>query len=64
MKTFDENIPVTDARLKRGLADAVELIEKYGDQYWPIFDRLEQELKLRDTKLQRLKKFKRRSKFL
>lgn len=63
MKVFDENKPLSDAQLKRGLSDAVEVIERYGDQYWPIFDRLEKELKLRDSKLNRLKKFKRRSKF-
>ena len=63
MKVFDENKPISDAQLRRGLSNAVEVIERYGDQYWPIFDRLEQELKLRDSKLDRLKRFKRRSKF-
>ena len=63
MKVFDENKPLSDAQLKRGLSDAVEVIERYGDQYWPIFDRLEEELKLRDSKLDRLKRLKRRSKF-
>ena len=63
MKVFNENKPLSDAQLKRGLSDAVEVIERYGDQYWPIFDRLEEELKLRDSKLDRLKRFKRRSTF-
>lgn len=63
MKVFDENIPVSDDTLRKGLEDAVELIEKYGEHYWPIFERLEGELKAREEKLARLKSFKRRPKF-
>jgi len=64
MRVFDEDIRAADADLRRGLSDAVEVIERYGDHYWPLFERLEKELKNRNEKLARLKKFKRESKFL
>lgn len=64
MKTFDETIPVSDSDLEKGLSRAAEIIEKYGDQYWPLFDRLEREFEEREEKLKRLKRFKTRTKFL
>ena len=63
MKIFDENKSVSDTLLKKGLQDAVEIIERYGEHYWPLFERLESELIARQEKLRRLAKFRRKSKF-
>lgn len=63
MRIFDENKPVSDTLLKKGLQDAVEVIERYGEHYWPLFERLENELIARQKKHSRLAKFRRGSKF-
>lgn len=44
----------SDEELEDGLNLLAELIDRYGDVYWPIFDRLEQELSFRKEKIARL----------
>ncbi|WP_033314791.1 hypothetical protein [Robiginitomaculum antarcticum] len=46
--------------LKIGLAIAARHINAYGDKYWPIFERLENDL---ETKKHRANRLKRRLKF-
>jgi hypothetical protein len=53
---------VTDDEIERGLDLVAELIDRYGDVYWPVFDRLESELAQRRLKEARLKARLRRGK--
>ena len=39
---------ITDAELENGLDLLAELIDRYGEVYWPIFQRLENELSRRN----------------
>lgn len=45
---------ITDQEIEDGLDLVAELIDRYGDVYWPIFDRLERELEQRRSKAARL----------
>lgn len=45
---------VTDDEIERGLDLVAELIDRYGDVYWPVFDRLERELNERNARERRL----------
>ncbi len=36
---------------------AADIVRKYGEEYWPIFDRLERELKEVCSREERLKSF-------
>ncbi|PCI53110.1 MAG: hypothetical protein COB36_13500 [Alphaproteobacteria bacterium] len=47
---------VSENDLCKGLEIVAGLIEKYGDDFWPIFDRVEQELDIHRTRSHRLKK--------
>lgn len=44
----------TDQEIEDGLDLVAELIDRYGDMYWPIFDRLERELLQRQEKASKL----------
>lgn len=47
---------LSDTDLEEALSIVAEVIELYGDAYWPLFDKLEEELdtrKQRDVRLQR-----------
>jgi len=46
---------VTDQELEQALATTARVIERYGDAYWPLFDRLERELEARRTRRARLR---------
>ncbi len=46
---------VTDQEIEDGLDLVAELIDRYGDVYWPVFDRLESELAQRRSKATRLR---------
>ncbi len=45
---------ITDQEIEDGLDLVAELIDRYGDVYWPVFDRLERELETRRSKVARL----------
>lgn len=45
---------ITDQEIEDGLELLAELIDRYGDVYWPLFDRLERELEERRSKAARL----------
>lgn len=46
---------VSEKEIEEALNYVALLIDWYGDAYWPIFDRLEQELEERKSKNLRLK---------
>lgn len=45
---------ISDREIEDGLELLAELIDRYGDVYWPLFDRLERELEQRRSKAARL----------
>lgn len=53
---------VTENDLCKGLEIVADLIEKYGDDFWPIFDRVEKELDTHRSRSGRLKKHLKRFK--
>ena len=51
------NIPnqtVSDQDIEAALRSVAQLVNAYGDKYWPIFERLEEELEKRSSKSGRL----------
>ena len=47
--------PVTEEDIKLGLGIVAKLIDEFGEAYWPIFDRLERELEIRQKRCARLR---------
>ncbi|MFN7179963.1 hypothetical protein [Hyphomonas sp.] len=45
---------VSDAELEKAVRSLARLIDRYGDAYWPLFERLEAELKERNSRKDRL----------
>ena len=45
----------TDEEIENGLDLLAELIDRYGEIYWPIFERLERELSARQDKARKLR---------
>jgi len=45
--------------LYRGMETAVALVDRYGDKYWPVFERLEAEINERESRAERLTRFRR-----
>lgn len=45
------------SRIENALKVLAQLIETYGDAYWPLFERLEKELTARQSRQARLQKF-------
>ena len=45
---------VSDTEIEAALHSVAQLVSAYGDKYWPIFERLEEELKNRRSKSMRL----------
>ena len=45
---------VSDEDIEVALKSVAHLVEKYGEKYWPIFERLEAELKSRRSRSKRL----------
>jgi len=41
------SIPVSDSAIEAALMTVARIVERYGEAYWPIFERLERELALR-----------------
>lgn len=51
------NVPpqiVSDQDIEAALRSVAQLVNAYGDKYWPIFERLEDELEKRLSKAERL----------
>lgn len=48
--------PVSAEDIEKGLRIVAGLIEAYGDAYWPLFDRLENELERRADRAARLRR--------
>jgi len=46
------------SRLRRATKVAAKLVDLYGDAYWPIFDRMESELRAIEMREQKLSRFK------
>mgnify|MGYP000644210606 CR=1 FL=1 len=45
---------VSDAELEKAIRSLARLIDRCGDAYWPLFERLEAELKERNSRKDRL----------
>ena len=45
---------VSDKEIEVALHSVAQLVNVYGEKYWPIFDRLEEELDKRRSKSKRL----------
>ena len=45
---------VSDEKLEDALYIAAYVVERYGDKFWPIFERLEKELHERRSRAERL----------
>jgi len=46
---------ITEKEIEDGLCVVARLIERYGDAYWPVFDRLERELEEKKKRAHRLR---------
>ena len=44
-------------RLEQAARFSAMLVTEFGDDYWPLFERLERELKTEREKLERLREF-------
>ncbi len=51
---MDKGQQVTEQELESSLSSLARLIDRYGDAYWPVFERLERELNARKERRQRL----------
>lgn len=49
-----DRMAVSDAELEKAIRSIARLIDRYGDAYWPLFERLEAELKERSSRKDRL----------
>jgi len=48
------NHKVSERELEAALHSVAQLVNSYGDKYWPIFERLENELEFRRARSKRL----------
>lgn len=46
----------SNQQIEQGLKTAARLVDQLGDNYWPVFERLEHELELRQSRAERLKR--------
>jgi hypothetical protein len=51
---MDKGQQVTEQEIESSLSSLARLIDRYGDAYWPVFERLERELTIRKERRQRL----------
>ena len=51
MPSFIEYKDIRDSDIEKGLVTAAKLVEAYGDDYWPIFEKLEKELDKRQSRV-------------
>lgn len=49
--------PITTERLHRAAVIAAELVKRFGDDYWPVFERIDRELEQRQARKAKLSKF-------
>jgi len=47
---------ITDKEIEDGLNVVARLIERYGEVYWPVFEKLEHELQKKHSRAARLKR--------
>lgn len=48
----------TDSDIDAALRTLARVIERYGETYWPIFERLENELQVRRSRVARMRKYR------
>lgn len=53
----DPETAVSDAEIENAIRSVARLIDRYGDAYWPVLDRLEAELRERNNRKQRLRAY-------
>lgn len=53
-KLMEKGQQVTEQEIETSLSSLARLIDRYGDAYWPVFERLERELGLRKQRRERL----------
>ncbi|GJL91258.1 hypothetical protein [Hyphococcus sp.] len=46
---------VSEEDIEKGLRSAARIVDRYGEVYWPLFDRLERELENRRSRASRLR---------
>ena len=46
---MDKGQQVTEQEIETSLSSLARLIDRYGDAYWPVFERLERELGIRKS---------------
>ena len=51
---MDKGQQVTEQEIESSLSSLARLIDRYGDAYWPVFERLERELSLSKDRRRRL----------
>ena len=51
---MDNGQQVTEQEIESSLSSVARLIDRYGDAYWPVFERLERELSLRKDRQRRV----------
>lgn len=51
---MDKGQQVTEQEIENSLSSLARLIDRYGDAYWPVFERLERELRVRKERRERL----------
>ena len=51
---------ISEQDLEHATAVAAELVQRFGDLYWPFFERLERELVQRRERSKKLEQFARR----
>jgi len=44
-------------RLEQATRFSAKLVREKGQEYWPVFERLEKELRIRDTQEKKLREF-------
>jgi len=54
---LDKHINYREEDIESAITVVARVIDLYGDAYWPIFERLEEELATRNGKRNRLKKY-------
>ena len=52
-----KNAAINLDRLYKAAAIAAELVTRFGDDYWPVFERIDRELEARRSRKLRLEKF-------
>ena len=49
---------IENTKLEKAVSVAASLVEDLGDEYWPVFERLDSELSKRQSRFKRLRKFR------